>query len=170
MKTRKNKFVAACLILSFSSMIASAQTSGNFTITQSVIAGGGGQSAAGGNFSLDGTVGQATAGGVLAGSTFSLTSGFWNFAPLVPTAASTTVSGRVITAGGRGLVRAIVTVSDSSGEMRSVLTGSFGYYRFENVPVGNTYIFEVKCKKYLFAPQVVTVSEDITDLNFRAAQ
>lgn len=166
---RNQKTLSAFLVLVFLAPVLQAQTGGSFTITQSVIAGGG-QSAAGGSFSLDGTVGQSSAGGVLAGSTFSVTSGFWNFAPLTPTATSAAVSGRVTTANGRGLVRAIVTISDGSGEIRSVLTGSFGFYQFENVPVGETYIFEVKSKKYLFAPRVVTLTEEITDLNFRAEQ
>ena len=42
-----------------------------------VIAGGGGTSAAG-TFSLDGTIGQAAAGGNLSGGNFTVSSGFWN--------------------------------------------------------------------------------------------
>jgi hypothetical protein len=45
-------------------------------ITSSVIAGGGGTSAAG-SFSITGTIGQAAAGPAMTGSNFSVTSGFW---------------------------------------------------------------------------------------------
>ena len=57
----------------------SAQTGGNYTIQQSVIAGGGGQNSTGGLYSLDGTIGQSVAGGALTGGQFSVSSGFWNF-------------------------------------------------------------------------------------------
>ncbi len=57
--------------------IASAQSSGgSFAVTQSVIAGGGGKSSAG-NFSVEGTAGQAQTATSL-GGTFSLSSGFWH--------------------------------------------------------------------------------------------
>jgi hypothetical protein len=55
----------------------SAQTGGNYQITQSVIASGGGQNSTGGNFSLDGTIGQPIAGTVSTGSSFSVSGGFW---------------------------------------------------------------------------------------------
>ncbi|MDQ3132915.1 MAG: carboxypeptidase regulatory-like domain-containing protein [Acidobacteriota bacterium] len=85
MKTSIVKFVAAYLIL-FLSILVPAQTGGNFTITESVIAGGGGQTSTGGTFSLDGTIGQPAAGGALEGSPFAVTSGFWNFAAAAPPA------------------------------------------------------------------------------------
>ena len=47
-----------------------------FTIDKHVVAGGGGNST-GGGFTLEGTIGQAAAGGPLAAGSFSLDSGFW---------------------------------------------------------------------------------------------
>jgi len=165
---QNRKILTAFLALIFLNLTIQAQTGGGFTITQSVIAGGGQN--AGGTFSIAGTIGQPVAGSALTGSPFAVTSGFWNFAPLAPTAASVTISGRVLTAKGSGLMRAIVSISDGSGELRSVITASSGFYRFENVRAGETYIFEVRSKKYQFAPQVVSVIEEITELNFTAAQ
>ncbi|MBL8124852.1 MAG: VCBS repeat-containing protein, partial [Blastocatellia bacterium] len=52
------------------------QSGGSFTITKSVIAGGGG-SGSGGSFTLNGTIGQAAAGTTSTGGSFSLESGFW---------------------------------------------------------------------------------------------
>jgi len=83
MKTSIIKLAAAYLVL-YLSILVPAQTGGNFTITESVIAGGGGQNGTGGAFSLDGTIGQSIAGGALNGSPFAVTSGFWNFSPTTP--------------------------------------------------------------------------------------
>src|SRR4026209_2082968 len=52
------------------------QSGGSFTITKSVIGGGGGQSA-GGTFILDGTIGQPIAGASSTGGAFTIISGFW---------------------------------------------------------------------------------------------
>src|SRR4051812_18476022 len=61
-----------------------AQSGGGFTITKSVIAGGGGRST-GGTFSIDSTIGQSIAGTPSSGATFTLISGFWGGgAALVP--------------------------------------------------------------------------------------
>ncbi|HEX8247163.1 MAG TPA: SBBP repeat-containing protein [Pyrinomonadaceae bacterium] len=82
-----------------------------------------------------------------------------------PTAASVAVGGRV-TVGANGLARARVTLTDINGETRSVLTSSFGYYRFNDVAAGETYILSVSHKRYAFAPQVVSVMEEMNELNF----
>ncbi|MFN0277278.1 MAG: hypothetical protein ACKVRN_01620, partial [Pyrinomonadaceae bacterium] len=55
---------------------ARAQSGGTFLIEKNVIAGGGG-SAAGGVFALDGTIGQSVAGTSSSGGVFSVDSGFW---------------------------------------------------------------------------------------------
>ena len=83
-------------------------------------------------------------------------------------AANASVSGRVLTPDGRGLMNAVVVLTDMNGTARSVRTNPFGYYRFDDVEVAQTYIFNVKSKSYSFAPQAVTVMEDLTGLNFTA--
>src|SRR5215218_6876615 len=78
----KNNFYLKVLILSvavchpFFSGEIKGQTGGTFQITQSVIAAGGG-SAAGGQFSMNGTIGQSVAGTNSVGGTLRLQSGFW---------------------------------------------------------------------------------------------
>ncbi len=54
-----------------------------------------------------------------------------------PTAASVSISGRVM-AGKQGLSRATVYLTDQKGETRTARTNSFGYFRFEEVEVGET--------------------------------
>ena len=87
---------------------------------------------------------------------------------LAPTAAAVSVSGRVLTAAGRGLNNAYVTLTRPDGSVRIVLTSAFGYYRFDDVAVGDIYLVNVSSKRYTFTPQVVSLVEEITDLNFIA--
>ena len=149
---------------------ASAQvaTGGTYSLDQSVIAGGGGQNAAGGTFTLDGAIGQAIAGTTSSNSPFSVAGGFFTAAPVAPTAASVSVAGKVITDDGRGLRNARVVLTDAIGNSRTALTTSFGYYRFDDVAAGQTYIISVASKRFQFAPQVITVSEVIENLDLIA--
>jgi hypothetical protein len=82
------------------------------------------------------------------------------------TAAGVSVSGRVLTPGGQGLRNAVVTLTDSQGEARSVTTGSFGYFRFEDVEVGHTYAIAVQSKRFRFATRSVNVVDELTDVDF----
>lgn len=91
-------------------------------------------------------------------------------APALPTAAGVSISGRVLTADGSGLRNAVVDLTDRNGTVQATRTSSFGYYRFENVTAGETYIVSVSSKRFTFAPRVVTVSDDIADLDFTAEQ
>jgi hypothetical protein len=161
--------ITAWLALLFLAASAAAQTGGSFTITQSVLAGGG-QSATGDNFRLDGTIGQSLAGNALNNAPFAVTSGFWNFSPIAPTAATVGVGGRVKTAHGSGIQNVIVTLTDLSGTVRSTRTGSFGRYKFDGVAVGETYIFGVLAKRYTFSqPTIVrSIFDEIADLEFIA--
>lgn len=90
------------------------------------------------------------------------------FTVLAPTAANASVSGRVLTPDGRGLINAVVIMTDVGGTTRTAITGSFGYFRFDDVEAGQTHIVSVRSKSYSFAPQIITVMEDLTELNFTA--
>jgi hypothetical protein len=93
---------------------------------------------------------------------------FFDRINLGATAATATVGGRVFAGKDRGVSKARVILTDSSGATRYTMTNSFGYYRFDGVEVGQTYIFSVSHKRYQFAPQIFTVNEDLTELNFMA--
>ncbi len=82
------------------------------------------------------------------------------------TAASVSVTGRVRTPNGRGLTNAFVILTDTNGSRRSARTTAFGYFHFEDVAAGETYIVQVNSKRYVFAPQVLSINQDIADLNF----
>jgi len=83
-----------------------------------------------------------------------------------PTAASVSIGGRVFGGSGRGLRNAYVILTDDQGTSRTVQTSAFGYYRFEEVEVGRTYILTVQSKRYEFEPQVIFVTDELTELNF----
>lgn len=85
----------------------------------------------------------------------------------VVTAAGVSVSGRVLKPKARGGVpRAIVMMTDQAGVSRTAKTNSQGYYKFEEVRAGETYIFNVYSSRYQYDSQVVTVTEDLDGLNF----
>jgi hypothetical protein len=82
-----------------------------------------------------------------------------------PTAANASISGRVLTSAGRSISKARVTLTVSSGEIFAATTNAFGFYRFENVPVGKTATIEVRSKLWQIAPRVLTVNENLENLN-----
>lgn len=87
-----------------------------------------------------------------------------------PTAANVSVSGRVLTADGRGLRNAVVTITDSNGNIRSYKTTSFGYYRFDEIEAGETYVIRVLSKQFTFDPRIISVNDEITELNLIAVE
>lgn len=87
----------------------------------------------------------------------------WQFMTQIPNFCCVTVI-RV----GYGISRARVTLTDASGEARTALTNSFGYFRFDSVSAGQTYVFNVSHKRYHFAPQVLSVNEAIENVDFVA--
>jgi subtilisin-like proprotein convertase family protein len=86
----------------------------------------------------------------------------------VPTAANVEVSGMVTDSDGRAIGRASVTLTDMSGVTRSVRTNSFGYFRFDDIPAGQTYVVQAQAKGYSFEAQTLTVSDAIDGLELRS--
>jgi Concanavalin A-like lectin/glucanases superfamily len=87
---------------------------------------------------------------------------------VTPTAANASISGRVI-AGKSGLSNVFVTLSGGNlPQPILVKTNSFGNYKFDQLPVGQTYILSVSSKKYVFAQptRVVNLNDEITDADF----
>ena len=88
------------------------------------------------------------------------------FTPVAPTAADSSISGRVLAGNSQGLARARVILTAPNGNIKSAITNSFGYYRFEEVESGQVYIINVLFKQYLFSPQVLTVNESLESIDF----
>lgn len=89
---------------------------------------------------------------------------------LIPSAANVSVSGRVLSANGNGIRNVIVTLSSPNGSVTTARTSSFGYFRFDEIAVGETYVISVNSKRYTFDPssQILSVNEELTDVNFVA--
>ena len=83
------------------------------------------------------------------------------------TAAGVSVSGRVLTSGGRGLSRATVTISDNrDGQTRVMATGSRGYYRFDDVQAGRGYLISVGSRRFTYTPRFIEVTDNVADFDF----
>jgi hypothetical protein len=87
------------------------------------------------------------------------------------TAAAVTVGGRVTTVEGLGIAKVRVTLIDSDGAVRSAITNPFGYYAFDEVQAGETYVLSVSSKRYRFAnsPRLISLFDSLTDEHFIAS-
>jgi hypothetical protein len=88
------------------------------------------------------------------------------------TSAAVAVGGRVVTADGRGIGKALVTMTGTGGTVYRALTNPFGYYRFDNVAAGTTVLISVSSKSYTFevGTRVISVSDELMDVNFIAIE
>ena len=68
------------------------------------------------------------------------------------------ISGRLLTAMGQGVPNSRVTLTDTAGQTRSILSNGFGVYRFGNLQVGQTYTVRVESRRYAFTPLTVSVT------------
>lgn len=85
-----------------------------------------------------------------------------------PLAGDATISGRVLNPSGQAIGRATVTLTDSNGTTRTTNTNSFGYFIFSEVPVGETYVANVRHKNYRFESRVLNLTDDLAGLDFVA--
>jgi hypothetical protein len=87
-----------------------------------------------------------------------------------PTAATVAVSGYVTSALGRGISGVVLSLTDSQGNTRTTSTATGGYYRFEDVQAGETYILSASGKRYTFSQpvQILNVNEETDAVNFIA--
>ena len=139
---------------------------GPYSLLQSAVSGGGGHTASA-SFDVISTIGQPVAGTGANGGSFNIQSGFWQRVSVL-TAAGVTVSGRVTTSANVGLRNARVQITDSHGVSRTVLTGAFGYYSFEDVQSGDTYVVSVASRRFQFVSRVVGLKDNLGDLDFVA--
>lgn len=101
------------------------------------------------------------------------TSGLTSLSPFTvgmvsATAANASISGRITGEKG-GLNNVFVTLSGGSlSQPITIQTGSFGYYKFDNLPTGQSYFVTVSSKRFVFNPSMRTVSllNDISDVDF----
>ena len=89
---------------------------------------------------------------------------------IAPSAAHVSLGGRVLTSDGRGISKAVVSIADTAGNARNVLTNAFGFYRFDGIQTGAFYVISVAAKRNQFENPVRTVNvvDELTDVDFVA--
>ncbi|MGB7202480.1 MAG: carboxypeptidase regulatory-like domain-containing protein [Pyrinomonadaceae bacterium] len=94
----------------------------------------------------------------------------WEAFVLAPTAAAVSITGRVTTSNGQGIRNARLTLTAPDGTRRTAITSTFGYYAFDGVEVGQTYVLEIASKRYTFenATRVFSLQDKLTDVDFTA--
>jgi CSLREA domain-containing protein len=88
---------------------------------------------------------------------------------LAPTAAGVSISGRILAEKG-AVARARVLLTEANGTVRTAVSNSFGYYRFEGIEAGQIVTLEVRSKLYQFEPRVVAASDNLSDVDFTALE
>ncbi len=85
------------------------------------------------------------------------------------TAAGVYISGRVLTASGRGISNTTIEISGGTLVQPVIVrTNMFGYYRYENLQAGQTYILSVRAKQFRFAnpSRIVTLDDNASGFDF----
>ena len=161
-------FLVLTLALAFT-VDAQIAGGGDYTLDQSVIATGGGTST-GGSYITIGTGGQSIAGTNSSGQSIGVKGGFWTAQSMVTTAAAVTIGGRVTTAAGQGITNVVITLTQTDGTVSFARSSSFGYYRFDEIVVGQTVIITAAAKHFQFSQptQVVSLYGETNDIDFVA--
>ncbi|MFN0279642.1 MAG: CHRD domain-containing protein, partial [Pyrinomonadaceae bacterium] len=97
--------------------------------------------------------------------------GGWQLQFIPSTAAGLGISGRVTTADGQGIRNASVVISGNSlMQPRVATTGSFGYYMFDGLVAGETYVVTVNSRRYTFSlpSRVISLVDNVADADFIA--
>jgi hypothetical protein len=77
-------------------------------------------------------------------------------------AAPVRISGQVTSStGGAPISRAVITLTDSEGNIRTALTNPFGYYSFEGAGYGETYLITAGRKGFRPGVRTVTPQSDV---------
>lgn len=90
-----------------------------------------------------------------------------------PTVSRLTISGRVTDNSGRGISKATITLSGGfNSEQRTALTNPFGYFFFESIEAGSSYIITASRKGFIFTPEyhVFTLNDLRNDINFTVVE
>lgn len=86
------------------------------------------------------------------------------------TAAGVSVSGRVLRPDGIPVRYAAVTMTDAHGTTRTVTTGRGGIFTFADVEAGGTYTLSVSQGRFAYAPRVVSVTDNVGNVDFTPEQ
>jgi subtilisin family serine protease len=83
--------------------------------------------------------------------------------PILPSA---TISGRVLTPDGKGVNKAVVSITDEMGFSRQAITTSTGFYRFENVSTGRSYTLTAEHRRFDFEQRNLILVGNADNVDF----
>ena len=90
----------------------------------------------------------------------------WTVGSLAPLAAGVSAAGRVTAFTGGGIANASVTFTNPQGETFVASTTQNGKFVVEGMSAGETYIVTIAAKRFRFAPQVLTLNSNLTNVTF----
>ncbi|MEO6393535.1 MAG: cohesin domain-containing protein [Pyrinomonadaceae bacterium] len=85
-----------------------------------------------------------------------------------PTAANSSIRGRLVSPVGQAVPYTHVTLTDSHGIVRTALSNPFGYFEFTEVASGQSYVIGAETRRFVFAPRIIEVGSDLIDLEIVA--
>jgi hypothetical protein len=97
--------------------------------------------------------------------------GGWGLEFVGTTAAQASISGRVLTSDGRPIRNADVVITGNALEHPiTVTTGSLGWYSFDGLRSGETYVVTVNSRRFTFSTpsRVITLVDNVADADFIA--
>jgi hypothetical protein len=85
---------------------------------------------------------------------------------LGPSAADASISGRVTDSKGYAIRGVAVSVFDTNGNTKTVLTNAFGYYSVMGLNTGKTYVIRATHRTYTFSPRTITLRDNLAGFDF----
>ena len=67
---------------------------------------------------------------------------------------------------GRGIRGAVISMTDTRGQVRTAVTNPFGYYSFGSVPSGTIYVMRAAARSHTFSTRTVSVAGWLSDIDF----
>ncbi len=80
------------------------------------------------------------------------------------------IRGRVLSADGNAISRTKVVIVDTTGNLRTSTTSSFGHFEFGGLTLGETYTVRVDSKRYRFAPQTISLTSNVAEVQLIAQE
>lgn len=80
------------------------------------------------------------------------------------------ITGRLLTSMGQGIPNVQVTLTDTTGRSFFAVTNGFGFYRFGDLELGQTYTISAASGNYSFMPLTVSVTGQSIDVDMVADQ
>lgn len=87
---------------------------------------------------------------------------------LAPTSAGVGIGGVVKSQLGNPVSNVQMTIANGDTVVAYAMTNAFGYYRFEGLPAGITYVITANSKRFRFAQRIISAGTDLTNIDFVA--